>query len=69
MNHNRNRPLNYRAWVAGRIEERAKALLRYPGQAWKNGLKGRVLTSVTVKADGTIVDMRVQEASGDVELD
>ena len=45
------------------------ANIKYPVEAQKNGIQGRVICSFVVDKDGSITDVEVKRSSGDPSLD
>lgn len=46
-----------------------RASVRYPDQAARYGIEGRVITQFTVNTDGTITDIEIVRSGGDPSLD
>lgn len=56
-------------WLIESLSTRLTELKRYPTAARSNGLEGKVLLRAVIRADGQVVDVRVQKSSGYDELD
>lgn len=56
-------------WLIESLSTRLTELKRYPTAARSNGLEGKVLLRAVIRADGQVVEVRVQKSSGYDELD
>jgi protein TonB len=56
-------------WVGESLWRRVAELKRYPASARLNGLEGRVVLKVVIRADGELADVSVAKSSGHAILD
>lgn len=56
-------------WLAESLWRRVGELQRYPSSARLNGWEGKVVLRVVIRADGHLVDVRIQKSSGYDALD
>ncbi len=56
-------------WVGESLWRRVAELKRYPASARLNGLEGRVVLKVVIRADGHLADVSVTKSSGHAVLD
>jgi periplasmic protein TonB len=57
------------SWLIDSLGARLMELKRYPVAARNNGIEGKVLLRAVIRADGQVVEVRVQKSSGYEELD
>ena len=56
-------------WLAESLWRRVAELKRYPSAARLNGWEGKVVLRVVIRADGHLVDVKIQKSSGYDALD
>lgn len=56
-------------WLIESVSKRLAELKRYPVTARSNGLEGKVVLRVVIRADGQLAEVMVQKSSGYEELD
>lgn len=56
-------------WLAESLGRRVSELKRYPSTARLNGLEGRVVLRVVIRADGHLSEVKVHKSSGHESLD